>query len=301
MNNIHHFYASYPDHNDGRRSPLAEYAATKPRSTRRPSHPSSDRWFHWLLGAVCFGYVLFLASMTASLAGYTSPLRVVEILTRPAIAHSLWLTLWASTVATVAAMLVAIPIGYLMGRARFFGQGVVDNILDIPNVFPPMVLGLALLTLFQYPPLRQLSPSIVYQVPAILLVYFVVAISFSLPVLRTTFKELDPRLENVALTLGCSRFGAFLKVAIPEARYGLFSAAITAWSRCFGCFGPLLVFAGATRNKTEVLATSVYLELGGGEIDGAVAASLFMIAVAGLVLSVSRWLTRHYQHRRSEG
>ncbi|PQO45950.1 ABC transporter permease [Blastopirellula marina] len=300
MSDIRPFPTCYVSAADQRRSPLAEYAASKSKAPLRRSHVSLDQWFPRVLGTVSLVYVLFLVAMTSSLAGYTSPLRVVQILSKPAIAHSLWLTLWASTVSTAAAMAVAIPIGYFMGRVRFAGRAIVDAILDIPNVFPPMVLGLALLTLFQYPPLRQMAPSIVYQVPAILLVYFVVAITFALPVLRTSFKELDPRLENVALTLGCSRFGAFLKVALPEARFGLFSAAVTAWSRCFGCFGPLLVFAGATRNKTEVLATSVYLELGGGEIDGAVAASLFMITVAAIVLSGSRWLTRHYQHR-SEG
>lgn len=296
MTDIHPFPITVDNSTSPSASPLAAYASSRAKTSMRKTAATADRWFYGVVAAISILYVLFLVELVAGLVGYTSPSRVIEILSRSAIMNSLWLTLWTSTASTAAAILIAVPICYLMGRCRFPGQGLLDAVLDIPNVFPPMVLGLALLILFQYPPLKQLSPSVVYQVPAILLVYFVVAVTCALPVLRASFKELDPRLEKVALTLGCSRLGAFLSATLPEARYGVFSAAANAWSRCFGTFGPLLVFAGATRNKTEVMATSVYLELGSGEVDGAVAVSLFMVVVAAIILSLSRWFTRHYHH-----
>jgi molybdate transport system permease protein len=73
-------------------------------------------------------------------------------------------------------------------------------------------------------------------------------------------------------------------VALPAAKRGMLAAFCIAWARSLGEFGPILVFAGATRMKTEVLPTTVWLELSVGNLDSAVSVSLAMIAVAILVL-----------------
>jgi molybdate transport system permease protein len=78
-------------------------------------------------------------------------------------------------------------------------------------------------------------------------------------------------------------------VAVPDARRGIFTAATLAWARAFGEFGPILVFAGATRMRTEVLPTSVFLELSTGNIEAAAAVSLLMVVTALVVLVVARW------------
>src|SRR4029079_5264818 len=92
----------------------------------------------------------------------------------------------------------------------------------------------------------------------------------------------------VAQALGCSRAGAFWRVAVPEARRGVLAAATLTWARAIGECGPVLVCAGATRMKTEVLPTTVYLELSVGNLETAIAVSLIMVAVAGVVLLVVR-------------
>jgi molybdate transport system permease protein len=94
------------------------------------------------------------------------------------------------------------------------------------------------------------------------------------------------------------RAQAFWHVVLPEARYGLLSAATLAWARALGEFGPELVFAGATRQRTEVLPVSVYLELSIGNVEGAVAVSLVMIAVSLVVLVTVRTLAHgHFRGR----
>ena len=103
-----------------------------------------------------------------------------------------------------------------------------------------------------------------------------------------TFDQISPRCEQVALTLGCNRSQAFWRVALPEARRGVLTAATLAWARALGEFGPILVFSGATRLRTEVLPTSVFLELSIGNIEAAVAVSLIMIVAAVAVLTVAR-------------
>jgi molybdate transport system permease protein len=93
----------------------------------------------------------------------------------------------------------------------------------------------------------------------------------------------------VARTLGCTRGQAFWRVVLPEARGGMITAATVAWARALGEFGPILVFAGATRMRTEVLSTTIFLELSVGNLEAAVAVSLLMVLAAVLVLVILRW------------
>ncbi len=86
------------------------------------------------------------------------------------------------------------------------------------------------------------------------------------------------------MTLGCSRGQAFWRVTLPEARRGVTAAFTLAWARSLGEFGPVLVFSGATRFRTEVLSTTVYLELSMGNLEAAIAVSLLMVAAAVVVL-----------------
>ena len=98
------------------------------------------------------------------------------------------------------------------------------------------------------------------------------------------------RYEQVALTLGCNRQQAFWRVILPQAKGGVLAAGTLAWARALGEFGPILVFAGATRQKTEVLPTSAFLELQAGRTEGMLAVSLIMIATAALVFILARSL-----------
>jgi molybdate transport system permease protein len=77
-------------------------------------------------------------------------------------------------------------------------------------------------------------------------------------------------------------------VVFPEARRGLLTAATLAWARALGEFGPILIFSGATRMRTEVLPTSVFLELSVGNIEAAAAVSLIMVVAALAVLILAR-------------
>ncbi len=133
-----------------------------------------------------------------------------------------------------------------------------------------------------------LGIAVTHAVPAVVLAQFMVACAFAVRTMRVTFDQIHPRREQVALTLGCSHRQAFFRVVLPEARRGMTSAATLAWARSLGEFGPILVFAGATRMKTEVLPTSVFLELQVGNIEAAVAVSLLMVAAAVVVLVLAR-------------
>jgi len=155
------------------------------------------------------------------------------------------------------------------------------------------VVGLSLLILFQFWPFRLWARAIVYQVPAVVLAQFAVACAFAVRTMKTTFDHIDPRCEQVALSLGCTRLEAFGWVVLPEARRGMTTALTLAWARSLGEFGPLLIFAGATRMKTEVLSTTVFLEMNVGDVSAAVAVSLIMVVAAVAVLVIARlWGTQ---------
>jgi len=129
---------------------------------------------------------------------------------------------------------------------------------------------------------------ITFAIPAVILAQFLVACAFAVRTMRVTFDQLHPRFEQVALTLGCNRSQAFWLVVLPQCRRGMLAAGTLAWARSLGEFGPILIFAGSTRLKTEVLSTTVFLELTVGSIEGAVAASLIMIVSAVIVLVIAR-------------
>lgn len=267
-----------------------------------PHRPRSDVWFYAALGVLGGFYVLMIVLLLAADALYVltddagpnaesglfPALHVfASALVKPEIRYAIALSLVSCTVTAILSLWVAIPLGYALARLRFPGRAIVDLILDIPIVLPPLVLGLSLLILFQFAP-RGLRDAVVFEIPGVILAQFAVACAFAVRAMQSTFQLIDPRREQVALTLGCNRAQAFWRVVLPEAQRGVVTAATLAWARALGEFGPLLIFAGATRMKTEVLSTTVFLELSIGNLSAAVAVSLIMIAAAAIVLAVMR-------------
>lgn len=268
----------------------------------------------WLsLGVVAGLYLFFLVAMLVATASYSSPEKLIEALGKREIQHSIVLSLITCTVTALLSLLLAVPVGYLLARARFPGKHWLEAALDIPIVLPPMVMGLCLLILFQTPfgqfienlsvrfpgyslgsmdlPPFKLGPiTFTYTVFGVVLAQFTIGAAFAVRTMRHTFDHLSSRPEDVAMTLGCTRAQAVWLVTLPAARRGMFAAASVAWARSLGEFGPILVFAGATRMKTEVLPTTVWLELSVGNLEAAVAVSLLMVLCAMCVLAAVKWV-----------
>lgn len=272
----------------------------------RPGRPPATSDAPFLVGMASLGgiYVALIVLMLAADIAFTSPGRFLEALSRPEICAAVWLTLITCTVSATLSLLVATPLGFLLSRyaARSRIARIVDALIDIPIVLPPLVIGLSLLIMFSIPLpggrsldriLREdLAVEVTYARPAIVLAQFAVAAAFAVRTMRVTFDRIDPRLEQVAMTLGSSRRHAFCAVVLPQAAGGMIAAWTLAWARSLGEFGPILVFAGATRMRTEVLSTTVFLELSVGRLEAAVAVSLLMVLAAAVVLGLVRLLGR---------
>jgi molybdate transport system permease protein len=211
----------------------------------------------------------------------------------------LWLSLSTSTFTTLIALLVAVPAGYALSRYRIPGKVVVDTLVDAAIVLPPLILGVSLLVLFSL--IRRLAEGLgsaaepnavlqgfydffVYQKPGIVLAQFFVSTALCVRALRAAFDSADRRVEAVALTLGCTPFGAFWRATLPQAVGGMLAGAVMSWSYAVGLFAPVAIFAGTVRGRTAVLPTRTYLEVSVGRLEIALVLTLVMAVIAMTLL-----------------
>ena len=250
-----------------------------------------DRIFRhsWLL------YLILSRHHWADFA-YTSPSALLETFRDPYIQYSLK-TLISCGITALLSLWFAVPIGYAFSRWQPQNQALrlfrsfCEGVMDIPIILPPLVIGISLLIFFRTDFgvwFEQTFFVFTYEIPGLILAQFVVGSAFAIRTMRNTFDHLPKRPELVARTLGASSGQAFWHVTFPAARRGMVSAATIAWARSLGEFGPVLVFAGATRMKTEVLPTSVFLELSVGNLKSAIGVSVIMIIMAIIVLILVR-------------
>jgi len=238
-------------------------------------------------------FVVFVLILIVSDVFYINKKAVVTVLTSRFIIHALWMSIWTSFSTTFISLLFAVPVGYALSRLRFPGRILADAIVDLPIVFPPLVVGLTLLVFFSQTSIGRwiqddLGLEFVFQPKGIVLCQFVAAASLAIRSSNTAFNDVSRRYENVALTLGCTRLGSFWRVSLPLARNGIIAGGILTWARAFGLFGPLMIFVGSFRGRTEVLSTTIFLEQSVGNLEVALAVALLLIFVALLAITIIR-------------
>jgi molybdate/tungstate transport system permease protein len=196
-----------------------------------------------ILGA---GIVLFLIAPIARMILAGSSAGIAEALASGEVRSSIALTLICALLATLIGAFLGVPLAYLLARRQFFGKRFIEGVVDVPVVIPHPVAGIALLLVFgrQFFAGRFFSNmglTIVGDVPGIVLAMLFVSVSLLINAARDGFQRVDPRLENVARTLGCGPFGAFLKVAVPLSWRALLSGAIMMWARAISEFGSIVI------------------------------------------------------------
>lgn len=248
-----------------------------------------------LFRAVVLSFLMLFMAMVLTLIAvdvrYVEASDWVEALTtgRTQVWFAVKLSLVTSTIALAAALLVGLPSAYALSRFRIPFASVVDTVIDLPIVIPPPVVGLSLLVLFGRTGLDRwledhVGFGLMYQAWGIPLAQFMVAAAFCIRSLKAAFDSINPRLEHVARTLGCSSWQAFIRVSLPLARNGLLAGAIMTWARAIAEFGPILFFCGATPMKTEVLPISMFLNFSAGSIERAMVLAILMITIAAATL-----------------
>lgn len=243
-----------------------------------------------MMGVIASTYIILILAMIAADLSFTTPNHILKALESKEIQYAIKLSLITCTITMFLSLVVAIPLGYFMARFEFRFKKIIDAIIDIPIILPPLVIGLSLLILFQTVPGRFIESHvrITYTVYSVVIAQFMVACAFAVRTMYVTFVQINNRQEQVALTLGCNQRQSFFYILLPQAKNGILTAASLAWARALGEFGPILIFSGATRMRTEVLPTTVFLEMSVGNIEAAVAVSLIMIISGFTVLLIVR-------------
>jgi molybdate transport system permease protein len=270
----------------------ASSSAARPSLLRR-----IGRWLgRCLLAIVTLSFLVVFVGGVASilLADVTSRFfhwsMLPDLFRQPYVVAAMKLSAATSFTTLGLVVLFCVPIGYALSRYRFFGHALVNTIIDLPIVMPPLAIGVSLLVLFASPPGQWLGSRMDgigldrNAAAGIVLCQFLLSVPFAIRSAKSAFDAVHRGLEDLAMTLGCTRLGAFWKVALPLARGGILAGCIMAWARAVGLYGPLMVFVGCVRGKSEVLPNTIYLEVSTGGIEVALAATMLLIAAAGVAL-----------------
>ena len=211
--------------------------------------------------------------------------------------QALRLSLVCSTLALAVALVLGVPLAWVLARVDFPGRSVLRAVVTLPMVLPPVVGGVALLAAFGR---RGLVGSHVGSLPgfplpfttsAVVLAEAFVALPFLVLTVEAGMRQVDPRYEDAAATLGARPWRRFWTVSVPLAAPSLAAGAALAWARALGEFGATITFAGNLPGRTRTMPSAIYADLQ-SRPAGALALSLVLLAVSLVVLVAlrDRWL-----------
>ena len=208
---------------------------------------------------------------------------------------ALKLTLVAALVVALINAVAGTAIAWTLVRDRFFGQSVLNALVDLPFALPTIVAGLTLLAL--YGPKSPAGVDVAFTRWAVLFALLFVTLPFVVRTVQPVLLELDTEMEDAAASLGASRIATFRRVILPNLRPAILSGVALAFARAIGEFGAVVLISGNLPFKTEVVSVYVFGRIESGDPGGAAAASVVILAISfGVLLAIGglrRWTTRH--------
>lgn len=223
--------------------------------------------------------------------------RLGEILAEPGVRQALGLSLWTSSLATVLALLLGVPLAWVLARAPLPGLSLLRAAVTLPLVLPPVVGGVALLLAFgrggfigQYLD-AWFGITIPFTPWAVVMAETFVAMPFLIITVEGALRSAGQGLEEAAATLGASRMMTFRRVTLPLIGPALVAGAVLCWARALGEFGATITFAGSLPGRTQTMPVAVYYTLE-TDPEAAIALSLLLLltSVTVLVALRDRWL-----------
>jgi molybdate transport system permease protein len=213
------------------------------------------------------------------------------------VSAALTLSLETATAATVASLLLGVPLAWMLARLRFRGLGLVRAAVTMPLVLPPVVGGVALfLALGRLGVLgRYLDEWFGFTLPftkyGVVVAEAFVAMPFLVVTVEGALRASDRRLEEAATTLGASRLTVLRRITLPSIGPSLMAGTVLCWARALGEFGATVTFNGALAGKTEVMPILISDKLY-ESTEATEALSLVLIAIALVILFALReqWL-----------
>ena len=270
------------------RSRAARCRTGRPRAPRGPLAPSGVP--RWLLLPAAGGALLVLLPVAAMFL-QVSWSDLPSLLTSEPAVDALLLSLRTAAVATLLCLLLGVPLATVLAQARFRGVSLLRGLVLLPLVLPPVVGGIALLTVFGRQgllggTLELLGLQIAYSTTAVVLAQTFVSLPFLVVTAETALRDLDPQMVEAAVMDGAGRSTVLRTVAMPLILPSLISGVILAFARALGEFGATIAFAGSMQGVTRTLPLEIYLQR---ETDpqAAVALSLLLVLLALLVIGLT--------------
>ncbi|MBD2812114.1 molybdate ABC transporter permease subunit [Xenorhabdus sp. Vera] len=214
-----------------------------------------------------------------------------------------WQAILLSLKISVIAVLFSLPFGILMAwmlaRCQFFGKSLLDSIIHLPLVLPPVVVGYLLLISmgrrgvigeFLY---DWFGVSFAFNWTGAALASAVVAFPLMVRAIRLSLESIDQRLEQAAHTLGAGSLKVFFTITLPLSLPGIIVGAVLAFARSLGEFGATITFVSNIPGETRTIPLAMYtlIEMPGAE-TAAARLCIIAIALALVSLMLSEWLTR---------
>ena len=215
-------------------------------------------------------------------------------LTDDVVLHALRLSLITSTLTLALALLLGVPLAYLLARTRFPGKQLVDTLVDLPMVLPPTVAGVALLVAFGRrgvfgPALEATGIELAFTTAAVVLAQLFVAAPFLVRTLKAGFEAVDPTYEQVSATLGVSPLRTFWRITLRLSRPALAGGAVLCWVRALSELGATIIFAGNFEGRTQTMPLAIISAFESSEgLAGAMALAVILLAVAFALLALLR-------------
>jgi molybdate transport system permease protein len=208
--------------------------------------------------------------------------------------QALMLSLRISAVAVACALPVAIAVAALLAHRRFPGKSLIDGLLHLPQILPPVVVGyLLLIALGTRAPvgawlLNHLGIRFAFSWTGAALASAIITFPFQLRAIRLSVEAIDSGLGQAAETLGAGWFDRFINLTLPLALPGIVAGAITAFAACLGEFGAIITFVSNIPGETRTLPLAIYsaLQSPGGEVEAARLSGLsILLALIGVTLA----------------
>lgn len=235
------------------------------------------------------------------------PDRFWRIISSPRAVAAFQITLTAALIATVFNAIYGLLMAWVLVRYEFPGKRILDALMEVPFALPTAVAGLSLTALFSAngwfgPVLEAMGFQVVYTIWGIALAMAFTSVPFVVRTVQPVLEDMDPALEQAALTLGARPWAIFTRVVFPAILPAWLAGCTTAFARSLGEFGAIVFIAGNLPFRTEIAALLAYIRLEEFDYNGAAAIALVLLAFALVLLVVSNllqvWASRYREASR---
>ncbi|MCC0806332.1 molybdate ABC transporter permease subunit [Methylobacterium sp. W2] len=217
------------------------------------------------------------------------------------------LSLKVASVATLASLVPGLFIAMLLARGRFPGRALLDGLVHLPLILPPVVTGYLLLLSFGRrgtfgAALAEIGIVFSFRWTGAALACAIMGFPLMVRAMRLSIEAVDRRLEQAAATLGARPSAVFLTVTLPLAMPGILAGSVLAFAKAMGEFGATITFVSNIPGETQTLPSAIYslTQVPGGEA-GALRLTLISVALSMAALLVSELLARRLARRLGTG